>query len=571
MFSSQGNYALININEKTPDNEIVNSIFDTIENSGCKHYLSEYDKENKRFLYFAHYLKEIEVKTIVFEFNYRDRQYIEDHSHYYNRCFKHYSRRCIRLHFFSLHFTADVLQDFLTCFSREKTSFLPEFKNSYCGFSLIKPLPFTVFGKTCLKTYGQDKDKKKPKKGKRYYDAIRKYDVTLFGIELSVDSVAYQEQDSQIFVCATTALWVAYQCTSKLFDHKIPTPYEITLQATGRKTAGSEGLNPKEIIKSISEQGLHALSFKSFTSVPVKAFLYAYLKAKLPVIIAVKLKSSVYEPEYHCLTALGYDIVPKGKESEVKLCLKSSLIDEIYVHDDQSGPFTRLKFDKKNNAHFEGTDWAVKKMGKNVEFELLTMIVPLYHKIHISFEKILDITEELNTCAFPGNKDYNILWNIYLTTVAQLKKNLMERENTYIDKSLYRNILLQILTNSLPKYIWIVEALDKTDKSSKFSFYFDATDMENSDFLLFYLPDNESEYIGLLNCMLSVNEHVSAYTKMKNDISYQTRQIFEYIIREKSKRSEIGEIIENMLYEGVQKFKNLKITKNLKTEKIVET
>jgi hypothetical protein len=607
------NYELINITEKQRANEIVSSIFNVIsdvEEKSGKEYLSEYDKNNKKFTYLAEYLKNLKLRTIILEFNYRDRQYIEDHSRYYSRSFKHYSRRCIRLHFFSQEFDMNKFEKLLTntANAEENVSACEGIRTSYLGFMLIKPLPFTIFGKTCLKTYPKDKKHKKYDAidGKRYYETIRKYGVTLFGIDLEVDSVAYQEQDDQIFVCAATALWVAFQCTSNLFNHTIPTPYEITLQATGRKTAGREGLIAREMANAISERGLQAVSINPVSISHAKAVLYAYLKGKVPVILGAKivpkkdLPSVSDEHSFHAITVLGYDFIDEYSFRDEKqqlnektiapyrrikndtgirntLFLKSSLIEKIYAHDDQIGPFTRFDFyDEKQDADLTCLDakpWDDFNNGYSKQepaFVLNMMLIPLYHKIRIPYKKILDITDEINNYAFPPNK-IKYAWDIHLTTIHQLKKDLQEEnENNFILQELYQNIKLEILTTSMPRYIWVVKAYNIQDKKDDFALYFDATDMENSNFLLFYLPDNELAYLGVLNMLLKAVSENSKYKKSEESlISYQTKQIFKHITEETDpKIYRIGDIIEDKLYTTIKETTHPFITEEVQKHKL---
>jgi hypothetical protein len=208
-------------------------LIESIEKEGKKRnkkWLIDFDSNNnKHFDYLVKYLHDINVKTIVLEIGYYDKQYIEDYSKYYCRSFKHYSKKCLRLHFFSEQFDELMFKKFLCEYDANNTN---DIYNSYCGFSVIKPIPLTIFGRTCLSTYPERRSDNET----RHYTTNREYNVHLFGIEFKVHSVAFQEQDTQVFVCATTALWVAFQCTSKLFDHTIPTPYDITLSAIERKT-----------------------------------------------------------------------------------------------------------------------------------------------------------------------------------------------------------------------------------------------------------------------------------------------------------------------------------------------
>src|SRR5262249_17736969 len=86
------------------------------------------------------------------------------------------------------------------------------------------PLPRTIVGRTCLKTYPHD--------SRRDFPITRDYEANLFGMPLRVESLAFQEQDSVAAACATSALWSAFHGTGKQFQHPIPSPVEISKAAT---------------------------------------------------------------------------------------------------------------------------------------------------------------------------------------------------------------------------------------------------------------------------------------------------------------------------------------------------
>ena len=79
-----------------------------------KKWLVDFDSNNnKHFDYLVQYLDDIKIKTIVLEIGYYDKQYIEDYSKYYCRSFKHYSKKCLRLHFFAEEFDEMIFRRFL--------------------------------------------------------------------------------------------------------------------------------------------------------------------------------------------------------------------------------------------------------------------------------------------------------------------------------------------------------------------------------------------------------------------------------------------------------------------------
>ncbi len=66
-----------------------------------------------------------------------------------------------------------------------------DLQDGYLGFIVVKPLPRTIIGRTCLKTYDS-------KGGTRHFPIVRRYPVHLFGIPLRVETLAFQEQDQAV-------------------------------------------------------------------------------------------------------------------------------------------------------------------------------------------------------------------------------------------------------------------------------------------------------------------------------------------------------------------------------------
>lgn len=128
-------------------------------------------------------------------------------------------------------------------------------QQNYLGFIVVKPLPMTIIGRTCLVTY--------PKEGgkDRYFPIIRKYNVNLFGINLSVKSLAFQEQDNVVAACAASALWSVLHGTGILFQHSILSPGEITKEATKQlpietRTFPNKGLSVEQMAHAIQSVNL---------------------------------------------------------------------------------------------------------------------------------------------------------------------------------------------------------------------------------------------------------------------------------------------------------------------------
>jgi len=113
-------------------------------------------RHRPHFSYFTEYFRasDIAAKTIIAENNYIDRDFLEDYSSFHVRCFYPYRRACCRLHFFSSELTEDEINRALR--SRFTKKLLRRIHDSYLGFVVVKPLPQTIIGRTCLETYSED-------------------------------------------------------------------------------------------------------------------------------------------------------------------------------------------------------------------------------------------------------------------------------------------------------------------------------------------------------------------------------------------------------------------------------
>lgn len=496
--------------------------------------------------YFEAYFQELKAETIIVENDYIDRDYLEDFAGYYVKCFKNYSRKCTRLHFFNTKFTKRSFNNLLKHASNftKKRGNLQE---SYLGFIIVKPLPRTIIGRTCLKTY--------PMEGRRHFPSIRHYDVNLFGIDLYINSLAFQEQDSVAAACATSALWSVFNATGKLYHHPIKSPVEITKIATHfsehitRSLPNKEGLTGAQMAYAIRSVSLDPYLVNIRNEHILKGTIYAYLRGKIPLLMGVFMydEKDSSNPKYigqHAVAVCGYSLDLENSKAqpfeETGFLLKATRIDKIYAHDDQVGPFARMVFDgqreKKNVTGSKGelikviyaelldeqkylalsTSWCDCN-GKAIA-ELL--IAPLYNKIRIPFETVHyavfyfdQFIEALKTLKAIKELDERLEWDIYLTGVNEIKKDLLNSEESC--GGYFRNIFLE----NMPRYIWRATAYFKN--KAALDMLFDATDIEQGAFFiraieydkklaydlrLFYRTDNKNiiNFLGDKNPKLRI-------------------------------------------------------------------
>lgn len=239
-------------------------------------------EDKLHLVYFEEYFAALKAKTIVVETEYIDRDFLEDYAGYYVRCFTKYRRKCRRLHFFNLAFSE---KDFEAVLSGSPTQITPDIlDDAYLGFVVVKPLPQTIIGRTCLKTYADD--------GRRHYSSTQVFTANLFGIQLKIQTLPFQEQDSVVAACATSALWSVFHASGSLMQHNIPSPVEITRKATSllpleTRSLPNRGLTPAQMAYAIRGVGLEPFLVDATNLSALKRTAHAYLRGGLPLLLGI--------------------------------------------------------------------------------------------------------------------------------------------------------------------------------------------------------------------------------------------------------------------------------------------
>lgn len=469
---------------------------------GAKSHLDYFEE------YFSH-PKGVGAKTIIVEKNYVDRDFLEDYAAYYVRCFHRYEHRCLRLHFFTSEFTQDDLGSFLKGNASPLTpSFL---QKSYLGFLVIKPLPKTVIGRTCLRPYPDDN-------GRRNFPIVRSYEAHVFGLSLEVETLAFQEQDKVAAACATSALWSVFQGTGKLHHHPIPSPVEITRAASSpsaleTRVLPNKGLTVNQLAQAIRSVSLEPLYLAARDEHLLKATVYAYLQGKTPLLLGLRMvdtsgRPADYDslpaekkppdrcPGAHVVAVTGFSLseLPVTPLYETGFLLRASRIDKFYVHDDQIGPFSRITFgagslvyktsDGTHHSadHSFSTSWkGVNQVCRNMQAVPLYVLIPLYHKVRISFSTILRVVVMFDSALEAMRLSHKLPlltrleWDIRLTTVTQLKAEILKAQ-------LNAEYKYEVLTQSMPRFLW--RATASCQNGVVLDLLFDATDIEQGTFFV---------------------------------------------------------------------------------------
>lgn len=491
-------------------------------------------KQKKQISYLHSYLQstDIDANTIIIENSYIERNYTENYSEYYSRCFHPYPKVCSRIHFFHLNpetkWESEDLEQLLNHRDIDlfKSSGYDELCQGYIGFVVIRPIPNTFLDKICLKPYRRLSELKK-----KNTVIKREYKVSLFGMPLAINTVAFQEQDKVLSACATSALWSFTHATNHRMEKDIPSPGVITKLAKPSNQGHDRqfpntGLSSYMIRRFINEAGLEPEQInlkesENYNPDLLKEYSYSFISSKIPLICGVSVFEESTDTDIsgnviyqykgdHAIAILGYSLSNNSKATQ-DIYLTSHSIDKLYAHDDRIGPFTRLIFKDDESISLEdgkvikkyliaeidkSTSSEISKFNKEIIIPNI-LILGLYHKVRISYSAIKNtavaFNEFLNKFLISPNaievvNSTNIVvdtktwnWDISLYEVNDFKKEII--------KSNLKN-KIKYLTAHWPKYIWSIEVESK-DKEQLFSLCFDATDIPQGKIFLDVLIFNQ--------------------------------------------------------------------------------
>src|SRR5579859_2679587 len=250
-------FCMHNQPKKIVVHKVVN--LDVFRSLVCTHNVR---KAPRHLAYIYDYIKDLGAKTIIEEQNYFDRDFLAEFSTFYSLGASGYPNVCRRLHFFSKDITRKQFE--AACGikdERKRKEDSPKterdlLRDSYLGFSVIRPIPQAPFGRTVLAWYNETLADRP-----RQTAPCRPYCVHLAGIKLTVTGLAWQQQDAAISACASVGVWTLLHSAAYNDTHSIPTTAEVTRAAhrniaVGSREFPSGGLNFQQMCESVKVLGL---------------------------------------------------------------------------------------------------------------------------------------------------------------------------------------------------------------------------------------------------------------------------------------------------------------------------
>ncbi len=303
--------------------------------------------------YILAYLANLHACKVVVEPNYFDRDYLSEFSAFYSLSARGYPNICKRLHFFSCD---DLDRDLLSRAASSDEGAINYLNENYLGFTVIRPLPATPFGRTVLKWFTDDNNE-----FPRITAPSRIYESHIAGISLKVRGLAWQQQDSGVAACATVGIWTMLH--SSAFDdvHAIPTTAAITKAAHksiayGQRMFPSSGLTQEQLLAAIQAHGFAPVLLTGdlnngyFSSRRLGATCSSFLRSGYPVLI-IGQHNSENTTMGHAVCAVGFREPEQQPIVPDEVDLFDSATDIVYIHDDNIGPNVRFRVSTKNDIN----------------------------------------------------------------------------------------------------------------------------------------------------------------------------------------------------------------------------
>jgi hypothetical protein len=344
----------------------------------------------------------IGAKTLVVEHPYTDRHYMEEYQRYYASSFRPPPPQTTRVHVLAMELDDEGLAEINreSALGTEKWSEVKHrLQTAYRGFIVLRPLAAAPVGRTVLAPFaGEDV---------RVFRSIQKHLAHPIGLELAVRGVPFQQQETAVGACATTAVWSALAAAARATGRRGPTPYAITEGATrhfivDRQLPAESGLELSQVVSSIRACGFAPYVIKASDQYEVFTHsLKCYLASGIPVVLHV-----LEDSGYHAVTAVGYRMPDDGSPAadvvyaNKKARITTTGLARVYVHEDRLGPYARMLLSPPQgdsdlpvlrHQPFRDSQYRYGQRPMKVH----SAVVPLYPKLRLTARGLLSVAAEV--------------------------------------------------------------------------------------------------------------------------------------------------------------------------------
>jgi hypothetical protein len=418
--------------------------------------------------YLASYLRHLAAKSYLVEPHYVDRHYLDEYSSYYSRSFRPpHPASCQRAHFFAQFTHADLLQILLGAQESENARREAEQKlqEHYLGFVVLRPLVSARLGRTVLRPY--------PAEGRRRYEVLRPYQVNIAGLRLTIEGLAYQQQDRGAAVCASTSLWSALQRVAYVAGHRSPTPTAVT-QAARSPFPASQGLELNQMAAALANLGYIADRFSPAENRPLfRALVATALKSHLPVILLIARErmtgAGTTITVGHAVTVTGYSepenlvAVPAMFDSIPPVKIRSGSLNLIYVHDDNLGSHAHYELHDSDDVDENGNKKLKLIRGRSGgrhdawwvpdDWDVLAALVPKPVKLRLPLPDLLLSLLEIRPLLTDLFAGVDLHFDAAFSSGVELQRRLI---GCGYDP---RHVAAFLLTVALPRHVGVIRML----------------------------------------------------------------------------------------------------------------
>lgn len=371
------------------------------------------------------YLKDL-AKTVVIEKGYVDADYRDTYFNFFSRKFAQYPSKTIRANFFTSKISARMIIK------------LDQYQDEYIGYIVLRPNRVTPIGRTVL-----NPSKLPFVSG---HTCTSEYPVHILGAELTAKGFPYMSQDTDVTICAHAACWMIFRYFSQRYNRYAEKwPYEVsqlTKDVSTGRLVPSKGLTAYQVTEMFSNFGFSPeIYIRSHHRGLFDQLLYMYVESGLPVVAGLSGHS-------HAITIIGHKsdyTLPFPKTPETS----DTYLTAFIANDDNFLPYHAIR---KNDPAPTTGYWSKYKVE-----EIDTFIVPLYEKIHLSAEHIVELSEAILTHDDFGLdarskllKYKDVVTRTFLTSSKSFKKMRRDDPIPFGISNVYCEM-------PMPKFIWVCE------------------------------------------------------------------------------------------------------------------
>jgi hypothetical protein len=325
--------------------------------------------------YLLRYLALMGARGVLVERRYPDLEFREDDRAFRRRIGRAVSadRTCRRVHLFSLPGVA--IARALAEALRGTPAAEAELSAGYLGFIVLRPTPGAPFGRSVLAKWPRHPNR-------RVGHPAREYRVSMGGITLRVQGLAWQQQHPHVSCCGTVALWTALQCFGTSERYRVPSGAELTDLARTlerRRRIRRPRHAPQVVIRRsivpdlIAAQRLEPMMFvprtsspRSRVATPAERFKFAFsalVRSGFATLLFGRHEDARPGGVGHALCGVGFCSPPSPVPAAGIAVARDADLKWIYAHDDSVGPAVRFRIDgdgPADPANRRAASWATR-------------------------------------------------------------------------------------------------------------------------------------------------------------------------------------------------------------------